>query len=345
MTALLSLLLAHAVQGAETPKPCFTIVVDSTMGDKDGSRGEQHHFEERFRPATLGDSAENGVSFYTGPEDCAIAALRPGDARRFFLQELHGAYRGWQGTLSATAKIDQIDRFRGMNVVVKRKAQGATLEFLANSPLPSDRNEDLIGVCAAQSFAPRPPVFNLTEDDLKQLATLRKSIQLTLPLGENDCVGKATAVLSAILEPVDDELVFEPSSSYDSWIPAPKAENMPGVRMQQPATPLRVIARIQPTKPGGKARQGRIYFVLDKVSKHQGQCGNYPRNASMKDDLRFADEQPAGIVVDGKYTAHTSDEVSEAAVLIEATDTGAYGKLKASAPDLQLEAIYKPTNT
>ena len=229
MTALLSLLLAHAVWGAETPKPCFTIVVDSTMQDKDGSRGEQHHFEERFRPATIGDS----VGYYTGPGDCAIAALSPGDARRFFLQELHGVYRGWQGTLSATSKIDQIDHYRDMNVMVRRKAQGATIEFSANSPLSSDRNEDLIGVCAAQSFEPRPQVFNLTEDDLKQFATLRKSIQLTMPLGENDCVGKATAVLSAILEPVDDELVFEPPSSYDSWIPAPKAEDMPGVRMME----------------------------------------------------------------------------------------------------------------
>src|SRR5208337_930880 len=201
MTALLSLLLAHAVWGAETPKPCFTIVVDSTMQDKDGSRGEQHHFEERFRPATIGDS----VGYYTGPGDCAIAALSPGDARRFFLQELHGVYRGWQGTLSATSKIDQIDHYRDMNVMVRRKAQGATIEFSANSPLSSDRNEDLIGVCAAQSFEPRPQVFNLTEDDLKQFATLRKSIMLTMPLGENDCVGKATAVLSAILEPVDDE--------------------------------------------------------------------------------------------------------------------------------------------
>jgi hypothetical protein len=343
MTALLSLLLAHAVQGAETPKPCFTVVVDSTMADKDGSRGEQHHFEEGFRPATIGDSADNSVSFYTGPEDCAIAALRPGDARRFFLEELHGAYRGWQGTISATARIDQIDRFRGMNVVVRRKAQGATIEFSASSPLPSDRNEDLIGVCAAQSFEPRPQVFNLTEDDLKQFATLRKSILLTMPLGENDCVGKATAVLSAILEPVDDELVFEPSASYDSWIPAPKAEDMPGVRMES-AAPLQIIVRIQPKKPGGKARKGRINFVLDEVSQHRGQCGNYPRDAALKDDLRFADKQQAGIVVDGKYTAHTSHEVSEAAVIIEATDTGAYGKLKASAPDLQLEAIYKPTN-
>jgi hypothetical protein len=142
----------------------------------------------------------------------------------------------------------------------------------------------------------------------------------------------------------EDEMVFEPSSSYDSWIPAPKAEDTPGVRME-PAAPLQIIGRIQPKKPDGKARKGRIYFVLDEVSKHPGQCGNYPRDASLKDDLRFADEQPAGIVVDGKYTAHTSDEVSVAAVLIEATDTGAYGKLKASAPALQLEAIYKPTNT
>ena len=339
MTALLSLLLAHASPGAETPKPCFTIVVDSTMADKDGSRSEQHHFEERFRPATMGDS----IGFYTEPGDCAIAALRAGDTRRFFLQELHGVYRGVQGTLSATARIDQIDRYRDRYVVVRRQAQGATIEFSANSLLPSDRNEDLIGVCAAQSFDPRPQVFNLTEDDLKQFATLRKSILLTMPLGENDCVGKATAVLSAILEPVDDEMVFDPSSSYDSWIPAPKAEDMPGVQME-PAAPLQIIVRIQPKKPGGKARKGRINFVLDEVSQHQGQCGNYPRNASLKDDLRFADKQPAGTVVDGKYTAHTSDEVSEAAVIIEATDMGAYGKLKASAPDLQLEAIYKPTN-
>ncbi|MGC4054562.1 MAG: hypothetical protein QM757_36240 [Paludibaculum sp.] len=80
------------------------------------------------------------------------------------------------------------------------------------------------------------------------------------------------------------------------------------------------------------------------MTRHTGVCGNFPRGAGEKDDLRFADKQPDGIVVEGKR-AYTDDDVTEATVYVQAKDFGAWGHLKASAPKLFLKAIYKPTNT
>ena len=328
LTALVSLLLAHAVQRAETPKPCFTIVVDSTMAGKDGSRSERHHFEERFRPATVGDS----IGFYTEPGDCAIAAMRAGDTRRFFLQALHGVYRGVQGTLSATAKIDQIDRYRDRYVVVRRQAKGATLEFSANSLLPSDRDEDLIGVCAAQSFEPRPQVFNLTEDDLKQFATLRKSITLTMPLGENDCVGKATAVLSAILEPVDAEAEIIPPDNYNTWLPeAGEDESTAGNGI---VVKVKLHKRGDPQKSAGT--KAKFRFALSDVSHELGVCLNWPYYEQSKTtpDLKIDQKANPSLDVAGDgQSATTRNSGDSATVTITSYDWGAYGHLTAILDD------------
>jgi hypothetical protein len=111
------------------------------------------------------------------------------------------------------------------------------------------------------------------------------------------------------------------------------------------ASELRVTVKIQPKKAGDEARRDKIQFELQDVTRHKGHTGNYPRNGSEKDDLRFATKQPPGVVVDGPRSAHTTDEVSQATVVIEARDTAAWGKLTAKAPSLDLKAIYKPANT
>ncbi len=304
----------------------FRSVFDAKIRNDELQHNETHHFEIVFGPA--GTSGTNCTTSMQVGERCMLPSTSVSAS----------ATSKWPGG-SHSASLTS-----GSTVAeIIRTPAGATLKFGYIFALTSpDRDEEhYIGVCIDQPWL--PDHIDLTEQELRNFSTFRKTLSISSPLGVNNCVGSGTMVLGGDSEPVDDEMVFEPSSSYESWIPAPKAEDMPGVRME-PAAPLQVIARIQPKKEGGKARKGRINFVLDEVSKHRGQCGNYPQNASPKDDLRFADKQPAGIVVDGKYTAHTSDGVSEAAVIIEATDTGAYGKLKASAPDLQLEAIYKPTN-
>ena len=129
-------------------------------------------------------------------------------------------------------------------------------------------------------------------------------------------------------------------SGYDIWLPAPLPERMPGIVFSPPASALRVTVLIRPKLPGQTARKGQMYFSLENVTRHKGRCGNYPKNGVEKDDMRFAEAQEEGIVVDGPHDAHTREEVSEATIAIEATDTAAAGTLTVRpAPDVIVDAV------
>jgi hypothetical protein len=194
-------------------------------------------------------------------------------------------------------------------------------------------------------FHPHPNVFEFSEEELTKLGSVSKTVTLIMKPEENQCTGKATATLNAKLDPPDEEMTFVPAESYDSWIPAPLPERMPGIQVTPAGTPLRVTVKIQPKKGTGEVREDIIYFSLQDVARHKGNTGNYPQSGAKKDDLRFSAEQDSGIVVDGPTSAHTREKVSEATVQIEALDTAAYGKITARAPKLDLKAIFKPTNT
>jgi hypothetical protein len=61
--------------------------------------------------------------------------------------------------------------------------------------------------------------------------------------------------------------------------------------------------------------------------------------------LRFAQTQPAGITIDADDPTHafTADLVTRASVIVQATDTGAYGRLYAQSQELGLNATYERT--
>lgn len=323
------LFLALAARGAAQPSTtCFTITIDSSMSSDGGKHSEEHHIQAGYGPRRGGN--------------CNVAAMAAGSMRDYYLSSMHASSNGRDGSETASTKVDGVSQQnQDSSVRVLRHASGATLEFSADSPTPSSEQcQQCIHMCAAQTFT--PSVFELSEQELTNLGSLVKTVALTLAPGDNGCTGKAKATLNARLG-VEEEMVIEPGNDYASWLPTPEAKKMQGVRFT-PSSPLAVTVRIRPKKGSGDVRQGRIEFQLEEVTRHTGVCGNYPRGAAEKDDLRFADEQPAGIVVEGK-TAHTDDDVSEATVYVQATDFGAWGRIKASAPKLSLKAIYKPTNT
>jgi hypothetical protein len=83
--------------------------------------------------------------------------------------------------------------------------------------------------------------------------------------------------------------------------------------------------------------EGRIDFYLTDVTRHKGECCNYPKNKPEKSDLRFSAKQgDADIVVDPNNPLHayTTKKVTSAAVMVEAMDTGAYGELRAECSEL-----------
>jgi len=335
--------VACAQQGGA---PCFTITVETKMQASDGKQSEEHRFQAEYGRASEGGA---GIQPALGlPRGCSVATMEAGMTRRFYLSNISGVANGRCGTQSASVSLGKFDpaRNRDVYVTVERKEKGATLEFSSSSPLPSsDTCDCCVSMCAAQVFQPWPNQFELSEDDLTNLGSVSKTLALTMAPGDNECTGKGTATLNAKLNPPDEEMEFLPPESYVSWIPAPLPAEMGGIRVEPAGTALRVKVKIQPKKPGGEAREGVIQFELQGVTRHKGRTGNYPNGASEKDDLRFAAEQPSGIVVDGPKSAHTTEKVSEATVVIEALDTAAYGKLTASSKEMDLKAIYKPTNT
>lgn len=323
------LFLALALRGAaQTGPTCFTITIDSQMSSDGGKHTEEHHIQASYRAM--------------GREGCNVAALDAGSMREYFLSDMHASSSGRDGSETASTRVDGVtEQNRRSSVMITRKENGATLEFTADSPTPSSETcQQCIHMCAAQSFS--PSAFELTEKDLTNLGSVTKTLAMRLNPGDNGCTGSAKATLNATIA-VEEEMVLEPGSGYGSWLPAPEAKEMQGVQFTA-SEPLAVTVRIQPKTGKGATRSARIEFRLEDITRHTGVCGNFPRGAGEKDDLRFADKQPDGIVVEGK-AAHTTDDVTEATVYVQAKDFGAWGRLTASAPKLSLKAIYKPTNT
>jgi len=135
---------------------------------------------------------------------------------------------------------------------------------------------------------------------------------------------------------------------YALWLPTPSAAH-DGVDYSTVGyfcEPLDVTARFEPRQEGGVTPMGRIDFSLTEVGSHRGRCCNHPRSVGKKDDLRFAAEQPdPNVTVDpaNPLHAYTTRPVKEASVLVEALDTGAYGRVEARCDELGMAGEYDPT--
>ena len=195
-TAIVALLLIPVLVWAQpTAKPCFSIVVDLQMRQaNDASTNETHHIETAYRPGMVGDSE----GFYTAmsPTDCNFANMRSGEIRPFAPFSIHGTATGHQGKIAKSTKIDDLGRDKGHIVArLTRKANGATLWFQIRAVPPGDA-EEYVGVCAAQGWEPNSSQFDLTNDELAHVGTIHKTLSLTMPNGENGCVGTGTALLN-----------------------------------------------------------------------------------------------------------------------------------------------------
>jgi hypothetical protein len=101
-----------------------------------------------------------------------------------------------QPTPKPCSRIDDPGTNKGHILArLTRTANGATLSFQMRT-VPPGGAEEFIGVCAAQGWQPNPTQFDLTNDELAHLGTAHKSLALTMPNGNNGCVGTGTALLN-----------------------------------------------------------------------------------------------------------------------------------------------------
>jgi hypothetical protein len=234
-----------------------------------------------------------------------------------------------------------------VEATLTRRAQGAVLTYQPRALLSDCEYQSSPLVTNGFTEAQQASIgsFEFSEAQLKDWSAIQMTKGGVMEKDEHGSVLSLKVTLrGSLVTSGEDELIFVPTADYDSWIPTPMPERLPGIVVTPPASLLSIKVRIQPKSGSKGERKDTIYFSLEDVARHKGRCGNYPRNALEKDDLRFAAEQPEGIVIDGPKDAHTREEVAEATIAIEATDTAAYGKVTARASALKLKAIYKPTN-
>jgi len=82
--------------------PCFTIVVDSTMADKEWESWRTHTIsrsDSGRRPWVTARASKHGAGRLVRLRHCV-----PGDSKAVLPTKTHGVYRGWQGTLSANVE-------------------------------------------------------------------------------------------------------------------------------------------------------------------------------------------------------------------------------------------------
>ncbi|MEN6582416.1 MAG: hypothetical protein ABFD54_08190 [Armatimonadota bacterium] len=181
----------------------------------------------------------------------------------------------------------------------------------------------------------QPAIKSQWGDAMNQYPLIQGTLTINWSIGNVPLQPKMT------IAPVTPEI-------YQKWVPVPRMKDNPN-NMYGVPMPLGIVAELKSQEKGKPAPQGRIDFYLTDVSTNKGRCCNYPRDVSKKDDLCFADEQAEGIVIDPNDPKHayTSERVSLAAVIVEATDCGAYGRVKAVCDELnetaQDEATGRPS--
>ncbi|MEN6547169.1 MAG: hypothetical protein ABFE07_14125 [Armatimonadia bacterium] len=169
------------------------------------------------------------------------------------------------------------------------------------------------------------------------------------PLADTTFSGTLTITWWLGARPPQSRLVLEPDdeTAYGDWLPTPQPEG--GVDFSTPGynpEPLEVKARLEPATEKEVQPSGRLDFYLTDVSTNRGRCCNFPKSFAEDDDLRFATTQSdPNVQLDPANPRHafTTKPVEQAAVTIEALDTGAYGKLEVRCDDLSLVGEYKPT--
>jgi hypothetical protein len=142
-------------------------------------------------------------------------------------------------------------------------------------------------------------------------------------------------------DPGEPELYVraENRQTYEKWLPEPFSDDAEAKQIFSPQ-PLTFEVGLS-TKPGAsdaQARKAKLVITLEDVTEHGGLTTNWPVKGKSKKDLRFAKDQPDLEITPDGLTATTKKEVSKVSVRVEALDTGAYGKLTAKAPSLELTA-------
>jgi hypothetical protein len=185
------------VAAQQEANSCFAIRFEWRTESLDISAWEEQKVDEEYRPLRFGDP--HGYVVVGREDDCNIAGMRPGQKRRFPLAWQTGSAVGVFGSDRSTAGYDgPPPAGDGAYVEAERRQEGAIIRFGVPS-VPTDG--EAFGLCGAEVWQPSPPAIEVTEQELADFGNVRKSLQLLMSPGENNCVGKAVATLTGVSPP------------------------------------------------------------------------------------------------------------------------------------------------
>jgi hypothetical protein len=195
--AWLALAGLHPVAAQQEATPCFALKFEWRTESADSSGWEEHEVEAEYRSMRFGDP--HGFVIAGREDDCNIAGMRPGQTRRFPLAWLQGSATAVMGSDRGTTSVNgPPPAGDGSYVAVERKEQGATFRFGIES-VPTD--SEPFGACGSQIWQPWPPLLEITEQEIADFGNIHKALQLTMPLGDNNCVGSGVATLTIASKP------------------------------------------------------------------------------------------------------------------------------------------------
>jgi hypothetical protein len=194
------------VDGGNVADPTFAIVMDQHLVGPDAYREEFHTETTYVLAATWLDTVGPGVPKDLWKSRGGLLGLKTGDALPFVPATFNGSLEAWlagdhQQAVGSAVDPTAVSATAMPSARLRRTAAGAEIEFTLTDwmvPIPPAQ-QDVIGLCGAQMFDPRPYVFALTATELQSFADVQKTLSLTMALGVNQCTGTATAVLTATL--------------------------------------------------------------------------------------------------------------------------------------------------
>ena len=182
---------------------------------------------------------------------------------------------------------------------------------------------------------------------------IAKGGQQTISASENfswhdgNVTASGFVTLKITIRPKPLELVIDEPVDYAKWTPIPVPTDPALKTLFEKGTRLTFHVHLEAKDKSTAVPVTPLEFHLRDVSTGKGIAGNYPKNGDTSPDLVFSSAPGTNqaIQIDRRDPTHATlkGPGTEAYVTVEATDTGAYGKLTAEAPALGLDGIDKRT--
>ena len=171
--------------------------------------------------------------------------------------------------------------------------------------------------------------FRFSNEDLRNLQKVRKVQEGSFTSEDGTVTQRYKLTLEGAPPEDETEVTVTVDEAFDTWKPEANLK-----APEKPGNALTFKVEVHKKGQPGVARKAKLLVSLPKVSKNQGICGNWPKEASPEEGLRFwADDCPKeqGLLFNNRTTLESDAPLEKATFRVRSFDYGAWGTLKVTA--------------